>query len=79
MYRWLAPSNQLIVGANSAIEEGVKGGRVDWTEKLPRLLMTLVGRLEGPEKLPTPLTGRVEASVSRQQVRLPSIESDLLT
>ena len=41
--------------------------------------MTLVGRLEGPEKLPTPLTGRVEASVSRQQVRLPSIESDLLT
>ena len=67
----LAPSNQLLVGDISALEGGLNGTLVDWFEKLPRLLAMLIGRLEDSEKLPTLLTGCVEGSMLRQQVRLP--------
>lgn len=42
----LAPSNQLLVGNIPALEGGLNGTRVDWFEKLPRLLTMLIGRLE---------------------------------
>lgn len=74
-----APSNQLLVGHIPALEGGLNCTRVDWFEKLPRLLTMLIGRLEDFWKLPTLLTGRVEGSMLRQQVHLPSIELESQT
>ena len=59
-----APSNQLLAGDIPELEGGLNGTRVDWFEKLPRLLTMLIGRLEDFWKLPTLLTGRVEGSVA---------------